>query len=97
MNVVEVSAAEPTRFVRSVSHNVANTKHRALEAILLGGGCHGTEASSGLREDGECLEGRKGQVGFCHRPGSAILPTCEESAWCQSLRSAEDGAAGHQA
>jgi len=55
-----------TRFVRGVSHNIANTNRRTVEAILLGDGCDCTEASSGLREDGECLDGREGQVGVRH-------------------------------
>jgi len=78
MNVFAVSAADPTRFVRGVRHDhVANAKHRALEAILL----HCTKASSGLREDGECLDGCKGQVGVRH-PLSFDL----DHPFCQRLK-----------
>jgi len=51
---------------------------RTLEAVLLGDACDCAEASSGLRRDGECLSGQKGQVGVC-RPLSLNLdyPLCQ--------------------
>jgi len=77
-NVFAISAADTTRFVRGVSHDIANTNHRTLEALLLGDGCDCAEASSGLKEDGEYLNGQKGQVGVYH-PLSLNLdhPLCQ--------------------